>query len=309
MMKTIRHILLAVAGLLLASRPCLADVPIRIVTTTSVLADISKEIGGNHVEVFYIASPKRDLHKVSPTPKDILKTKKADVFIYHGLQAEPWLLPLLNASGRRDFMKADGQAIDASLNVTPLEVPDTMSRLEGDVHPLGNPHYWLNPAHGKIMAENILQSLSRIYPNHDEYFQARNDDFQKKLDAKLFDWSRRMEPFHGTAIVTYHRSWSYFAKAYQLKVIGEIEPKPGIPVTSKHLSQLQTLMKRENARVIVTEPYQSDKPSKRLAKQTGAEVVEFLQFNDVKKGVNSYLDLIEHNIKQIEKVLSGVSHG
>jgi len=297
------------ACLMYSGKPCLAADKIKIVTTTTVLANIAEQITGDAADIFYVASPKRDLHKVSPTPQDVLKTKKADIFIYHGLQAEPWLLPLLNASGRNEFLEANGKAIDASVGVEPLEVPSDVSRLEGDIHPFGNPHYWLDPANAKIAAKNITEGLKRNYPDDGVQFDDRLNLFNQKLEDKLIEWSSRMNPFKGATIVTYHRSWSYFVKAYGLEVVGEVEPKPGIPVTSKHLGELETKMRSEKVSLIITESYQDDKPTHRLAKATGAKVVELSQFNGGKKGANNYFDLMDYNIEQIEAALKGVRHG
>lgn len=298
-----RKIFIVLAGLLFASQPVFAGEPLKIVTTTSVLASLAQEIAGDHAEVFYVASPKRDIHKVTPTPKDVLKTRKADVFIYHGLQAEPWLLPLLNAVGKNAFLEVGGNSIDASKGIEPLEVPSEVTRLEGDIHPHGNPHYWVDPHQAQKMATTITKGLSRIRPSEAAFFQKQNEAFQAKLEGKLSDWSRRMQPFKGTPVVTYHRSWSYFAKAFDLEVVGEIEPKPGIPVTSKHLGELKSQMKTREVKLILIEPHQKQKIATKLAKVTGAQVAQLIQFTKAVKGVEDYLSLIDYNVTQIEKAL------
>ena len=304
-MKFLRlFFIIAVGCFGLQSNPCFAESKIKVVSTTTVLADFAKQMGGDLVEVYYVASPKRDLHKVSPTPRDVLKTKKADVVIYHGLQAEPWLLPLLNAAGKSEFMQENGKAIDASEGIQPLEVPDKITRLEGDIHPHGNPHYWLDPQNGKRMAEKITEGFVRIFPNLSTEFRKNNQVFQEVLDQKLRLWQKRMQPFKGAAVVTYHRSWSYFAQRYGLEVVGEIEPKPGIPVTSKHLNQLITRMKETQAKLLIKEPYQETKALNRLAKVSQAQVVELHQFSGAQKGVHDYLSLIEYNITQIEEAFA-----
>lgn len=289
----------------LPGKAAYAEAKIEVTTTTTVLEDLVRQIGGEHVEVHVIASPKRDLHKISPTPKDVLKTNKADVFIYHGLQAEPWLTPLLNAAGRPDFLSDDGRAIDASKHIKALEVPADVTRLEGDIHPHGNPHYWLNPENALIAAANIRDGLMRLYPESHAIFQSRYDAFQKQLDQKIKEWAQRMKAFEGMAIVTYHRSWSYFADSYGLKVVGEIEPKPGIPVTSQHLSRLTNIIREDKVKLLIKEPYQEKKTPQRLAQVSEAYVIELYQFNGALKNVSGYIDLIEYNISLIEQAMKG----
>lgn len=307
--KNLRFINTAVilACLILSSKPAMAVEQIRIVTTTSVLADLAMQITGELGDIFAVASPKRDLHKVQPTPKDVLKAKKADVFIHHGAQAEPWLLPLLNAAGRQEFIQGTN-IIDASIGIDLLEVPGEVSRLEGDIHPQGNPHYWLNPVNAKVVVGNITEELIVLFPEYSEVFEDNNRAFQKRLDKKIEEWEIRMRPFDGKKIVTYHRSWSYFAKAYSLNIVGEIEPKPGIPVTSRHLSELIKTIGNENVQLIITEPYQNDKPPKKISQETGVKVVELLQFNGAKKDVDDYISLMEYNISKVENALSEGPH-
>jgi len=294
--------------LVIPDKSAMAEDKIRIVTTTSVLADVAKQIAGDRASIFYVASPKRDMHHVAPTPKDVLMARKADVFIHHGLQAEPWLLPLLNAAGKQAFFSDPLSGIDASMGIEPLEVPIEVSRLEGDIHPMGNPHYWLDPETMKQVAATIESVLGQKYPELATVFKNGRQAYEKKLDERLADWSRRLKPFEGQSLVTYHRSWSYFAERFGFQVVGEIEPKPGIPVTSRHMSQLIETMKQKKAKIVIKEPFHENKTPRKIAEATGAVVIELAQAVGAIKETDDYLSLMEYNIRELEQAFQEISH-
>jgi len=283
---------------LLASEP-----KIRIVTTTTTLASLAEELAGDWSEVEAIASPKRDLHQFTPTPKDVLITKKADVFVHHGLQAEPWLQPLLHAAANRQLLEGTGHLLDVSTGVPVLEMPVSVSRLEGDIHPMGNPHYWLDPENAKRMAQNLAAELARLYPEKSESLRQRRENWEARLDAAFQDWKTRLQPFAGSALVTYHRSWSYFAQRFEFRIIGEVEPKPGIPPTGQHMAGLIEAMRREHARVIIREPYLEKRTPEKIAQAVRAQVIELLQFVDSGRGADNYIALMNHNVTTLEKAL------
>lgn len=283
---------------LMASEP-----KIRIVTTTTTLASLAKELAGDWVQVEAIASPRRDLHHFVPTPKDVLITKKADVMIHHGLQAEPWLLPLLHAAANRQLLEGAGHLIDVSAGIKALEMPVSISRREGDIHPMGNPHYWLDPENAKRMAQNLAMELARLYPEKSESLRQRRESLESRLDAAFRDWTARLQPFAGAALVTYHRSWSYFAQRFEFRVIGEVEPKPGIPPTGQHMAGLIETMRREHARVIIREPYLEKRTPEKIAQAVKAQVIELLQFVDPGHGVDDYIALMNYNVTTLEKAL------
>lgn len=283
---------------LLASEP-----KVRIVTTTTTLASLAEELAGDWSEVKTIASPKRDLHHIVPTPKDVLITKKADIFVHHGLQAEPWLLPLLHAASNRQLLGGTGHLIDVSTGVQALETPASVSRLEGDIHPMGNPHYWLDPENAKRMAQNLATELARLYPEKSASLHQRRENWEARLDAAFQDWKARLQPFAGSALVTYHRSWSYFTQRFEFHVIGEIEPKPGIPPTGQHMAGLIEAMRRERVRVIIREPYLEKRTPEKIAQATHAQVVELLQLVDRDRGLADYIALMNYNVTALEKAL------
>ena len=274
---------------------------IRIVTTTSTFASITKEITGDAADIYFIASPKRDIHFIAPTPKDVMKLKKADVFIHAGLDLEAWRGPLLDAVGRLDLMWPTGERqIDVSKGITLLEIPSSLSRAQGDIHAYGNPHYWVDPVNALIVSRNIEEGLNRLYPEHAAEFQKNEKQFSEKLQAKIQEWDKRMMPYHGSWIVTYHRSWSYLAKHFGLEILGQLEPKPGIPPTSKHLAELMKEMKEKKAKVIIKESYNETRTANRVAEETGSVVIDLAQSVGESKEMPDYIQMMESNITRLE---------
>lgn len=276
----------------------------RIVATTSNLASLTREITGAEAEIHFVASPKRDVHFIQPTPKDVLKVKKADVLIHGGLDLEAWRDPLLDAAGNKKLIGASAASIDAAQGIELLDVPDRVSRAEGDIHLFGNPHYWLDPENGKIMAKNIADGLSRLYPDHADFYRENYEAFAAKADQAIQDWNSRMKPFAGTSVITYHRDWPYFAARFHLKVVEEIEPKPGIPPSPRHLSELSDVMKEKKVRLIITNSYQETRTPKKVAASSGAKVVVLCQAVGEFKEVEDYLGIFEYNIRVLEEALT-----
>ncbi len=302
-MKTKNIFLSLLCFLILSHAPSArADKKIKIVTTTSTFASIAKEIAGDKVEIYFIASPKRDIHFISPTPKDVMKLKSADVFIHAGLDLEAWRGPLLDVVGRTELMWPSGEKqIDASKGITLLEIPTSLSRAEGDIHLYGNPHYWMDPANGKIVAHNIAEGLARLYPEDGDFFQKNDEAFGKKIDEKMKEWERIASPHKDEPIVTYHKNWSYFAERFGFVVVGQLEPKPGIPPTPKHMAELIHLMKEKGVKVILKESYQESRTPAKIAKETGAKVLLLAQSVEETKEASDYISMIDYNIRELTR--------
>jgi len=277
---------------------------IKIVTTTSTLANITKEIAYDKVDVYSIASPKQNIHFYAPTPRNVLKVKKAEVLVHQGLDLEAWRGPLLNAAGNPRFLGEGNFSIDVSKGISLLEVPTSLSRAEGDIHLYGNPHYVVDPENAKIMATNISEGLAKAFPQDADYFRKNAEAFNRKLDEKIKDWLGRMASYKGTPIVTYHRSWSYFVERFGFVIVGEVEPKPGIPPTAKHIAELAKVMKEKSVKVIIKESFQENSTPKKIAHETGAQVVTLAQAVGETKEARDYISMMEQNIQLLEQALS-----
>src|ERR1041385_5394589 len=224
---------------------------LKVITTLTDLASLTQEVGGDKVDVEALAKGYQDPHFVEPKPSFLLKLRNADLLVLVGLDLEiGWLPPLITQSGNGKIQPGGQGYLDASQFAEILEIPQgNVTRAEGDVHPLGNPHYWLDPNNGRRIAKGIANKLAQMDPPDQAYFQQREQDFEKRLDEADKKWQAQMAPYKGRKVVTYHRSWPNFAKHFDLDVIGYIEPRPGIPPTPSHTIELVNLMKRESVKI------------------------------------------------------------
>ena len=276
---------------------------LNVVTSTTDMAALTQEVGGDKVNVDSIAKGYQDPHFVEAKPSFLLKLRQADLLISVGLQLEiGWLPPLITQSGNPRIQVGAGGYLDASQFAQILEIPQgTVTRAEGDVHPLGNPHYWLDPDNGRRIAKGIAGKLGDLDPGDAAYFQQRLQDFDKRLSAAEQKWDGEMKPYRGRKVVTYHRSFPNFAQHFGLDVIGYVEPRPGIPPTPSHTLELIQLMKRENAKVVLVEPYFDLKTPQSIGRATGAQVIVYLPSVGGEKQVTNYFELFDYDINLLTK--------
>lgn len=269
---------LFLAGLVVAlagSSVRAAAAPLRVVATTEDLGAIAREIGGDHVTVEVFSRGYQDPHFVEPKPSFILKLVNADLLVVVGRELEiGWLPPLLTQSRNARIQVGGPGYLDASMNVKILEIPTgQITRAMGDVHPSGNPHYWLDPGNGRFIAQAIRDKLTSLRATDQAYFAQRYADFDKRLADAERRWDAAMAPHKGAKIVTYHRSWPNFADRFGLNVVGYVEPKPGIPPTASHTVNLIGEMKRLGIKIILVEPYFDLRTPNAIARDTGAQVL------------------------------------
>ena len=278
--------------------------PIKIVATTTTLADLAKQVTGDLAEIYPIASPKQNIHFYAPTPKDVLKIKKAEVCIHQGLDLEAWRPPLLDAAGNPKFLGEAKGAIDVSKGIKLLEVPTSLSRAQGDIHMFGNPHYSVDPRNAEIMLETIAKRLSELYPEHADEFQKNSEAYHQKLDQKINEWVGLMKPHSGLPVITYHKSWPYFAERFGLNIVEQLEPVPGIPPTAKHLAKIRTLILEKNVKLIIKETFQENKTSEKLSQETGVKIAVLVQNPGEVKEAQDYISMMDYNLAQLQKALS-----
>lgn len=294
-------VVLAFAGMVLwvISRPAEAASKLKVVTSTTDMAALTEEVGGDRVSVEPIARGYQDPHFVEAKPSFLLKLHQADLLIFVGLQLEiAWLPPLITQCGNPRVQVGARGYLDASQFAEILEIPTTVvTRAMGDVHPLGNPHYWLDPENGRRLARGIQMKLAELRPQDAAYFEQRYQDFSRRLAQQEKVWDDEAKPLRGLKIVTYHRSWPNFAKRFGLDVVGYIEPRPGIPPTPRHTVELIEMMKREKVKVIGVEPYFDLKTPSSIARATGAKVVVFLPSVGGEKEVPDYFKLFDYDIR------------
>jgi zinc/manganese transport system substrate-binding protein len=271
---------------------------LNVVASTADMAALAREVGGDKINVESIAKGYQDPHFVEAKPSFLLMLRRADLMISVGLQLEiGWLPPLITQSGNPRIQAGAPGYLDASQFSEILEIPQgVVTRAEGDVHPLGNPHYWLDPDNGRRIASGLAKKLANLDPGNAAYFQQRFQDFDKRLSAAEQKWDAQMKPYRGRKVVTYHRSFPNFAKHFGLEVIGYVEPRPGIPPTPRHTIELIQLMKRENCKVVLVEPYFDLKTPQSIGREADAQVVVYLPSVGGEKQVTTYFELFDHNL-------------
>ena len=278
---------------------------LKVVGTSEDLASIAREIGGDKVAVEALGKGYQDPHFVEPKPSFILKLVNADMLALVGRELEiGWLPPLITQSRNPKIQFGGAGYFDASLNVKILEIPTgQITRAMGDVHPAGNPHYWLEPGNGRLIATAMRDKLTELSPADKAYFAQRYADFDKRLAEGERRWDAAMAPYKGTKIVTYHRSWPNFSERFGLDVMGYVEPKPGIPPSPSHTLDLIADMKRDNVKIILVEPYFDLKTPQSIARETGAQVLVLAPSVGGVPEATDYIKLFDYDINMLAAAL------
>jgi ABC-type Zn uptake system ZnuABC Zn-binding protein ZnuA len=292
---------LVLALTLAAASPSAAAGKLSVITTTEDLASLAREVGGDRIVVESLARGYQDPHFVEPKPSFILKLNKADLLIAVGRELEiGWLPPLVTQSRNPKLQPGGVGYLDASLNARILDVPaGQITRAMGDVHPQGNPHYWLDPGNGRRIAQTIQQKLSEMSPGDAAYFAGRYADFDRRLAEAEKRWDSQMAPYKGLKIVTYHRSWPNFAERFGLDVVGYIEPRPGIPPSPGHTLDLIREMKRLGVKIMFVEPYFDLKTPNAVSRDTGARVLVMAPAVGGEKEITDYITLFDYDINLV----------
>ncbi len=293
--------LVAAAWLVVSAPSARAQGKLNVVTTTEDLASIAGEVGGDRITVESIAKGYQDPHFVEAKPSFILKLMKAGLLVAVGRDLEiGWLPPLIQQSRNSKIQPGAEGYLDASGQAKILEIPQgQITRAMGDVHPLGNPHYWLDPENGKGIARGIADKLSRFRPNDKPYFEQRLTDFSNRLNEAGKRWLAAMAPYKSLKVATYHRSFPNFTERFGLDVMGYVEPRPGIPPSPSHTLALMQEMKRQNVKIILVEPYFDLKTPNAIARETGARVVVLAPSVGGAKEATDYFKLFDYNINAL----------
>jgi zinc/manganese transport system substrate-binding protein len=305
-MKTMSLFQFVTAALILMPGPGASPLKkLSVVATTPDLAALAREIGGDAVDVKALAKPTEDPHFVDAKPSHIVTLNRADVLIEGGAELEiGWLPPLLE-SARNDKIAAGAPGhIVASQGIKMLEIPATFDRARGDVHPYGNPHFLLDPLNVKLIAANIAGHFGQVDPGSAALYQANLKKFDATLDQKLAEWQKQLAPYKGARIVTYHKDFPYLAERFNLDIVENLEPKPGIAPSPAHLAKVITTMKSTGAKVILVQPYQNRKTAETVARQTDALVLDIPQQPGAMPGTETYFTLMDHMVKTLAAALA-----
>ena len=283
-----------------------APAQLKVVTSTSDLADIAAQVGGARVRVTHVSEGYQDPHFAEAKPSFILQMRNADVFAFVGLDLEIGWMPLLVDGSRNPRIRPGGSGhLDVSQVVEVLDRGKAADRSQGDVHPLGNPHYWLDPDNGRKIARLFAHKFSELDPRNATQYEAGRAAFDARLRAAETEWRDALASIRGKPVVAYHTSWKYFAEYTGMKIVGFMEPKPGVPPSPAHLAGLIQEMKRTKARAIVMEPWYNRRDADFVASRTGATVVVLPPsvggLRD--RRLDSYVDLLSYNIRTLANTL------
>ena len=325
----------------LATAETASDSKLRIVATTSDIGCVTRSIAGEHADVSVICAGDRDAHYLQARPSYIMLARNADLWIRVGMELEIGWEPMVLDGARNVSIREGGpRHLDVSQQVLKLEVPtQRVSRAMGDVHPSGNPHYWMDPFNMRIVAETIANKLIEIDPGNRDSYTANLAAFQLELDQRMFGnklverfggetlwahelratfesflsensalddlqgWSGKMRPLAGRKIVTYHKNWSYFANRFGIEIPIELEPKPGIPPSPAHLTRVIDLMNSQSINTILMATIYPRRAADRVAASTDARVLIRAHSVGGTEAADTYFALIDDLVQGLIKFL------
>ncbi len=282
-----------------------AEAKLNVVATVPDFGAIAEEVGGDKVKVTTIARGTEDQHFVDARPSYIRVLNQADVLIEGGAELEVgWLPPLVaGARNQRILSDAPGHVI-LSRGIRLLEVPTgPVDRSMGDVHPFGNPHYSLDPANGKIIAGALTETFSRLDPGSAGYFEERRKKFDERLDKKMAEWAKLLEPYRGAKVITYHKSFDYFVERFGLELAGTIEPKPGIEPSPSYINGLIPRLKAAGVKIVMIEPFRPRRTPGYVAQAIGAKLLLLPGAVGGNEKVKDYIGLFDYDVAQIAAAL------
>jgi zinc/manganese transport system substrate-binding protein len=297
----------AFMALMLAIAPGAAR-KLRVVATTNDLKWAVEQIGGKNVEVVALMHPLQNPHTVQPRPSFIVQLNRADLLVRIGLDyEETWLPPLVEESRNPKIRRGGVGDVDASIGIPLLEIPQgRVTREQGEVHIFGNPHYWLDPENMKIIARNIANGLRRIDPANADEYERNLKRLERLMDDLLDETLKLAAPLRGEKFVAYHTTWSYLANRYGFRIIGYLEPKPGIPPSASHLADLIVRMRQEKVKVILKEPFYENRIPNMVAQRTGAKVVEICPTVGGEPDTETYPKLLRQILTKLVNAVQSV---
>jgi zinc/manganese transport system substrate-binding protein len=291
------------ASLALGARP--AEAQLKVVTSTTDLYDIARAVGGSNAQVTHIGEGYQDPHFIEAKPSFVLQLRNADVWAFVGLDLEIGWMPLLLDGARNPKVKFGGPGyLDVSKAIPVLDVPQgSIDRSMGDVHPLGNPHYWLDPENGRRIARLFAQKFTQLDRAHAADYTRNEQAFEARLNAAEKSWAPMLAQIKGKPVIAYHTSWRYFAEYTGMKIVAFMEPKPGVPPSPAHVFEVLKDAKGAGAKVVIQEPFYERKMSDLVAKQLSGTVLVISPSVGGEKGVNDYISLMTRDIQALANAL------
>jgi len=282
----------------------IAQAKLNVVATLPDFGSLAREIGGDKIDLAVLAKPTEDPHFVDARPSFVVSLRNADVLIDGGAELElGWLPPLLQNARNSKLEIGKPGRVQASQGIRLMNVPTNVTRAAGDVHALGNPHFSVDPIIAKAIAQHIAKSFATVDPPNAAFYDANYKKFEATINAKLQGWGALMQPFQGQHVVAYHDSWPYFAHRFGVNIDVFLEPKPGIPPSPSHLTDVIQKMKEYHIKAIIVEPYHDRRIAEKVARSTDAKVLDFSQFPGGIPNTDTYVALIDQLVKRLADAL------
>jgi zinc/manganese transport system substrate-binding protein len=277
---------------------------LHVVATTTDLKALTEAVGGDLVEVDALARGNQNPHDLEVRPSLMVKVRRADLLVTNGLELDQWAEVVVQGANNPRVVPGAPGRVDASQGIPVLEVPSTrVDRSMGDVHPLGNPHYTIDPGLAPIITGNIFEGLARLAPESRPVFERNRQEFLGKIEAAMVGWTRALEPFRGAKIVQYHPDFAYFFARFGLVKAGSVEDRPGIPPTPEHLVRLIVDMKQAHVKLLVVEPWNDVKLAERVAQDAGAQVRVLAPGVGALKQADTYVTMVDYNVRSVADAL------
>ena len=279
---------------------------LQIITSVPDIADIVREIGGDRVKVKSLAAGREDLHAVPVRPSFLPLLNRADILMTFGLDAEHAWLPELAASARNPkIMEGQKGWVELRGSIEVLQVPQKLSRSEGEQHPEGNPHYNIGPQSGTVMAAEVYRTLLLFDGEGADYYTPRYEAYRSRVEQAVEKLRTKGAFLKGKKVIAYHEDMAYLCDFYGMEQIGTLEPKPGVPPTAGHLRKLEDIARSQGAQLIIHNQTQPSKLPQKLATTLQIPVVQLANLVGAQKGINTWLQLQEYNLAQLSRAFHG----
>ena len=302
-MKKIAILLIMLSGLFVLGNGKLngkVNGKVKVVTTYPYIRDIVHQVGGKEVSIISLARGFRDPHYITPRPSFIAKLRKADLLVINGGQLEiGWLPPVIRQANNQEIGKGRDGLLSLIDFVVPLDVPVETSRAGGDVHPEGNPHFQLDPHNIPLLAKAVADRLCKLDPRHCADYKNNFEIFNGKWMVKLRQWEKMMNALKGKKVVQYHKSFNYLTQRYGIESSATLEPLPGIPPTTRHISKTIDIIKKNHIQLVLQDVYHSSKTAKFVCSRSSARMVIIPHDVEAVKGVEDIFSLFDEIVRRL----------
>ena len=285
-------------------RPPAAD-RIHVMATINDLRLLAEAVGGDLVETDTLARPAQNPDDLEVRPSHMAKVRRADLLVINGLDVDAWVEAIVVGANNPKVVPGAPGRVDLSLGIPVLEVPTVrVDRSMGDVHPAGNPHYYLDPGLTPQVTAALVDALARVAPQHRATFETRRQEFLERVSLALNGWARTLAPFKGAPVIVYHKEWAYFLARFDIRQVDTVEDRPGIPPSPGHLAQLVRRMRDEKIKAVIVSAWNDRRTAERVAADADAKVVLLAHGAGALKGTDSYFDLFDYNVRHLAEALT-----